>query len=87
MANYKVEFKRSVAKDLRVIPNADVKRVLERIEQLAENPRTEGCIKLTGQDVYRVRVGLYRILYEIKEDVLVIEVVKVGHRSGVYKTH
>ena len=63
MANYKIEFKQSVAKDLRSIPNSDVRRILNRIEALSDNPRAEGCIKLTGQDVYRVRVGLYRILY------------------------
>ncbi|AHF01182.1 plasmid stabilization protein [Thiomicrospira aerophila AL3] len=87
MAKYKLEFKQSVAKDLRSVPNADVRRILNRIEQLAENPRAEGCIKLTGQDVYRVRVGLYRILYQIIDEVLVIDVIKVGHRSSVYKTH
>lgn len=87
MANYKIEFKQSVAKDLRSIPNSDVRRILNRIEQLAENPRAEGCIKLTGQDVYRVRVGLYRVLYEIKDQVLVVDVIKVGHRSTIYKTH
>ncbi len=87
MANYKIEFKQSVAKDLRSIPNSDVRRILNRIEALSENPRAEGCIKLTGQDVYRVRVGLYRILYEIRDEVLVVNVIKLGHRSTVYKTH
>lgn len=87
MAKYKLEFKQSVAKDLRSVPNADVRRILNRIEQLAENPHAEGCTKLTGQDVYRVRVGLYRILYQIKDEVLIIDVIKVEHRSRVYKTH
>ncbi|MDY0136978.1 MAG: type II toxin-antitoxin system RelE/ParE family toxin [Thiomicrospira sp.] len=87
MANYKIEFKQSVAKDLRSIPNSDVRRILNRIEALSDNPRAEGCIKLTGQDVYRVRVGLYRILYEIRDEVLVVDVIKLGHRSSVYKTH
>jgi mRNA interferase RelE/StbE len=76
-----------VAKDLRSIPNSDVRRILNRIEALSDNPRAEGCIKLTGQDVYRVRVGLYRILYEIRDEVLVVDVIKLGHRSSVYKTH
>ncbi|MFA6701014.1 MAG: type II toxin-antitoxin system RelE/ParE family toxin [Thiomicrospira sp.] len=82
-----MEFKQSVAKDLRSIPNSDVRRILNRIEALSDNPRAEGCIKLTGQDVYRVRVGLYRILYEIRDEVLVVDVIKLGHRSSVYKTH
>ena len=87
MAKYKITFKKSVAKDLRTIPNKDVKKVLEKIESLSENPRAEGCIKLSGQENYRVRQGLYRIVYEIKDDVLIINVIKVAHRSSVYKSN
>ena len=67
MAKYKITFKKSVAKDFRSIPNHDVKRILSRIDGLVENPRAEGCIKLSGQERYRVRLGNYRILYEILE--------------------
>lgn len=84
MAKYSIRFKASVAKDLRAIPKPDVARILNRINTLAENPRSDGCIKLTGQDCYRVRQGLYRIVYEIKDDSLVILVIKVGHRSSIY---
>ncbi|MBD1390725.1 type II toxin-antitoxin system RelE/ParE family toxin [Neiella sp. HB171785] len=87
MEKYKITFKKSVSKDLRNIPNKDVARILARIDTLAENPRGEGCIKLSGQECYRVRQGLYRIVYNIKDDVLVINVVKVGHRSDVYKNN
>jgi len=89
MASYKVwtvTFKQSVAKDLRAIPNADVRRILDRIDTLATNPRGEGCVKLAGQDRYRVRQGVYRIVYEIHDDQLVVIVVKVGHRASVYET-
>ena len=89
MASYKVyavTIKQSVAKDLRAIPNADVRRILDRIETLAANPRGEGCVKLSGQNRYRVRQGVYRIVYEIHDDRLVVIVVKVGHRSSVYET-
>lgn len=79
MAKYKITFKRSVAKDLRSIPRRDVKRILKRIDALAENPRGEGCIKLSGLDRYRIRLGLYRVVYEIIDDRLVITVVRVGH--------
>ena len=85
MAKYKIVFKKSVSKDLRNIPNKDVARILNRIEALAEDPRAEGCIKLSGQESYRVRQGLYRIVYEIRDQELVVSVVKVGHRSDVYK--
>lgn len=70
---------------MRSIPKRDVKRILKRIDALAENPRGEGCIKLSGLDRYRIRLGLYRVVYEIIDDRLVITVVRVGHRSSVYK--
>jgi len=85
MEKYRITFKKSVAKDLRVIPKNDIKKILSKIDTLAVNPRGEGCIKLSGQENYRVRQGLYRIVYEIKDDVLVVNVVKVAHRSQVYK--
>ena len=85
MAKYSLAFKKSVAKDLRNIPRKDVKRILECIERLREDPRAEGCIKLSGQECYRVRQGLYRIIYEIQDSRLIILVVKVAHRSIVYK--
>jgi mRNA interferase RelE/StbE len=86
MANYEIQFKKSVAKDLRAIPNKDVKKILERIDALAVNPRSEGCIKLSGQERYRTRQGVYRIVYEVKDVEIVVVVVKVGHRSQVYKS-
>ena len=84
MASYKITFKKSVAKDLRAIPNQDVKRILQRIDALAVDPRGEGCVKLSGLERYRVRQGVYRIVYEIQDGRLVVHVVKVGHRSSVY---
>ena len=87
MAKYKVTFKKSVAKDLRNIPKREVQRILAQINLLADNPRSEGCLKLSNKQQYRVRVGLYRIIYEIQDTRLVIQVVKVGHRSSVYKSN
>lgn len=85
MAKYKIIFKKSVAKDLRVIPKNDIQKILKKIDYLADNPRGEGCIKLSGKENYRVRQGLYRIIYEIKDGLLVVNVIKVAHRSQVYK--
>jgi mRNA interferase RelE/StbE len=79
MAKYKVTFKKSVAKDLRVIAKSDIQKILSKINSLAENPRGKGCIKLSSKESYRVRQGLYRIIYEIKDDQLVVSVVKVAH--------
>jgi mRNA interferase RelE/StbE len=85
MASYRLAFKSSVARDLRAIPNADVARLLARIQALAENPRPPGCEKLSGLPRYRIRQGVYRIVYEIRDDVLLVLVVKVGHRRDVYR--
>ena len=85
MASFSLAFKKSVAKDLRSIPNKDVKRILNRINSLQENPRAEGCVKLSNQEKYRVRQGIYRIVYEIQDTELIILVVKVAHRAQVYK--
>jgi mRNA interferase RelE/StbE len=85
MARYKITFKKSVQKDLKSIPSADIKKILSCINTLAENPRGEGCIKLSGKEQYRIRQGLYRIVYEIQDGNLVVLIIKVGHRSSIYK--
>jgi mRNA interferase RelE/StbE len=65
MASYELVFKKSVAKDLRAFPAADVERILERVRALALDPRPPGCEELSGRERYRVRQGAYRIVYEI----------------------
>ena len=83
MAAYKVHFKASVEKDFITIPKKDLKKILKRIEELADNPRLSGCEKLTGQERYRLRQGRYRIIYSIQDDELTVWVVKVGHRKDI----
>ena len=85
MANYRLTFKKSVAKDLRLIPKDDVRRILKRIKALADDLHPMGCEKLSGQERFRVRQGVYRIVYEILDEELVIVVVKVGDRREVYR--
>jgi mRNA interferase RelE/StbE len=85
MAAYKIFFKKSVEKDFNVIPKNDLKKILGRIEELAEDPRPPGCEKLTGQQRYRLRQGRYRILYSIQDDELTVWVIKVGHRKDIYR--
>jgi len=85
MAAYKVYFRASVEKDFASIPRSDLKKILQRIKTLAENPRPPGCEKLTGQERYRVRQGRYRIVYSIHDDELTIWIVKVGHRKDIYR--
>jgi len=85
MAKYSVTLKKSVVKDLRTIPNQDVQRILEKIDLISEDPRGDGCTKLSARELYRVRQGLYRIVYEIRDETLIINVIKICHRSKVYK--
>lgn len=85
MASYELVFKKSVAKDLRRLPQQDVRRILERVRSLADEPRPFGCEKLSGLERYRVRIGIYRVIYEIQDRILLVLIVKVAHRSDVYR--
>ena len=85
MGKYRLTFKKSVAKDLRGLPTKDIAHILKRIRSLADEPRSHGYEKLSGQERYRVRQGTYRIIYEINDDGLVVIVVKVGHRREIYR--
>ena len=85
MAGYRIFFKRSVEKDFASIPKKDLKRILNRIKTLEENPRPVGCEKLTGKEKYRLRQGRYRIVYSIQDDELTVWVVKIGHRKDIYR--
>ena len=86
MARYEIVFRKSVRKDLDPIPKRDVQRILADIAELANNPRPPQSRKLSGSDKYRLRCGVYRVLYEIQDQILVVCVVKVGHRREVYRS-
>ncbi len=87
MARYELRVKPSVAKDLRGLPKTDIRRILTRIEALRDDPRSPGCEKLAGAgELYRVRQGVYRIVYTIDDDRVVVEVIRVGHRGEVYRS-
>ena len=85
MAKYELRFRKPVGKDLAPIPKRDVQRIIEAIAALADDPRPPQSIKLSGAEKYRLRCGVYRVLYEIHDDVLVVCVVEVGHRKDVYR--
>ena len=85
MEEYKIFFKKSVEKDFKKIPKKYLLKILEKIEDLKDNPRPDGCEKLTGYELYRIRQGIYRIVYSIQDNELTIWVVKVGHRKEIYK--
>jgi len=85
MARYEVRFRKSVGKDLEPIPKRDVQRIITAIDALADDPRPPQSRKLSGSEKYRLRCGVYRILYEIQDNILVVCIVKVGHRKDVYR--
>ncbi len=85
MASCKLVFKKSVAKDLRTIPNPDLRRILARMRTLAKDPRPPGTEKLSGEDKYRLRQGNYRILYTVNDADICVVIVKISHRREVYR--
>ena len=85
MIKYRIELCPAGVKTLRCIDPHDRSRVQGAIALLGEDPRPPGARALQGREGYRVRVGNYRILYTIRNDILVVVVVTVGHRRDVYE--
>jgi len=85
VASYSLLIKPSAAKELEGLPGRDRKRAVSKIQRLAAEPRPTGAEKLSGQERYRLRQGDYRILYLIDDAETSVVVVRVGHRSDVYR--
>ena len=82
---YTIEFRPRAVRDLKGLPQDVQRRLLARIEDLAEEPRPPGVKKLAGaDDLYRIRVGDYRVLYQIQDEKLLVVIVRIGHRSDIY---
>lgn len=88
MERYSLRIKDSATKEIeRIEPKKVRRQIVTRIQSLATNPRPPGCEKLAGRgDRYRLRQGAYRVVYEVRDLELVVVLVKVGHRSQVYKS-
>lgn len=84
MGSYKIAIKKSATKELAAIPGRDRDRIIGQIRALADDPKPPGSLKLSGEEKYRIRQGDYRVLYEIEDDVLVVVVVRIGHRRDVH---
>lgn len=82
---YRVEFAPSAARQFQDLPREVQRRLAPKIDALALDPRPRGCKKLKGDTRYRVRSGDYRVIYEVEDFVLLIIVVRVGHRREVYR--
>jgi mRNA interferase RelE/StbE len=85
VAEYRVLIKPSAVKEFEAIPAKDRRRIVYRIQGLAEDPRPRGCEKLATSDRYRIHQGKYRILYEVRDDEVIVIVVRVATRGEVYK--
>ena len=86
MAGYEVFIKPSALKELESVGSRKLRRNLaEHIQALADNPRPQGCKKLTGADQYRIRHGAYRIVYSVEDESRIVLVIKIGHRKDVYR--
>jgi len=86
MGRYRVFIKPSAVREIEGVAEKKQRRqIVAKIEALGDDPRPPGCEKLTGREQYRVRQGAYRIVYAVEDDRLVVYVVRVGHRSSVYR--
>ena len=86
MASFNLQWRKSTRKDLRRIPRKMVSRIVTEVEKLVEQPLPHGSEKLTGSDhTYRIRVGDYRVVYELLRDAKIVEIQRVRHRKDVYR--
>lgn len=84
MGKYKLKVKKSAEKELVKIPKRELIKIINKIQSLSDDPHPEGSIKLSNQEKYRLRVGNYRVLYKVEDNILTIFIVKVGHRKDIY---
>jgi mRNA interferase RelE/StbE len=83
---YRIEIKPQAEKALARIPNPHRRRIAKAIDALARTPRPASCAQLAGsEDAYRIRVGDYCVVYEIADRVLIVYIIRVGHRKDVYR--
>ena len=86
MAEYAVVLTRSARRELERLDVGVARRIISRVEALAEDPRPHGCVKLQGAaDLWRIRVGDYRVIYSLDDDARLVDVRVVRHRSDAYK--
>jgi mRNA interferase RelE/StbE len=85
MAKYRILVRKSVQKDLNGIHKKDVRLIVRAIEALAIDPRPPQSRKLSGEEKYRLRCGIYRVMYEIEDEELIVCVVRARHRKDVYR--
>ena len=85
MESYRIVLRKSAAKEIEKLDKKTTSRVIGKIQALSVDPRPPGCKKLSGEEKYRIRVGTYRILYQIVDRELIVTVVRVRHRRDAYR--
>jgi len=85
MPDYQITISNTAQKQLDNLLDSAAEKVISAIQALAHNPRPAGYIKLKGRDGYRIRKGDYRIIYEIFDSILIIDIIAIGHRKNIYK--
>ena len=85
MAKYRITIKKSAAKELQDIPKKYLRRLVKRIQLLAEDPRPAGSQKLSAREQYRLRQGDYRIVYSVDDKDWLVDIVKIGHGRDIYR--
>jgi len=83
--SYKILILRHAQKELAQLPKQEYERIKEAVEKLSNEPRPQGCKKLMGREGWRVRVGNYRVIYEIDDTKQALTILHIGHRRDVYK--
>jgi mRNA interferase RelE/StbE len=85
--SYKIVISKLAQKEIKDLPKTELSKVVNKIYQLADNPRPEGCKKLQGssEDLWRIRSGDYRIIYCLDDTIRIVDVRRVAHRKEVYK--
>ena len=84
IAVYKVQIERKAQKKLRKIPSPYYEPIKTAILNLAREPRPDGCKKLKGREAFRIRIADYRVIYEIHDAILLVQVIDLGHRKDIY---
>jgi mRNA interferase RelE/StbE len=86
MNKYQVVFSKTATKELRQLPQVEVQRVFQKAKELENNPRPPGSKKLVGEkeDLWRIRIGNYRIIYTVDDAVFIVDIRRIGHRKDVY---
>jgi mRNA interferase RelE/StbE len=85
MPNYTAILSKKAQKQLDKLPDNIAEPIIEAIAGLEENPRPAGYIKLKGRDGYRIRTGKYRIIYDIIDTELIVDIITLGHRKDIYE--